>query len=76
VCSNRGATKPEAAKAARQSRGIRLAGWASVNAAHDMPSGTNKVVLGYRLKGIATEGGGKRSGVGGCGGRESNGVGR
>jgi hypothetical protein len=55
---------------------MRLAGWASVNAAHDMPLGTNKVVLGYRLKGIATEGGGKRSGVGGCGGRESNGVGR
>jgi len=45
--SNRCAKKTEAAKAAQQSRGIGLAGQASANAASDMASGTNRVVLGH-----------------------------
>ena len=58
VFSNRCTKKTEAAKAARQIRGIDPAGRASANAATDVASGTNRVMLGHRPEGTATEGGG------------------
>ena len=69
---NKCTKKTEAAKAAGQSRGIRQAGRASANAATDVASGTNRVVLGHRPKGTVKDGGGKRSGVGRCGERGGN----
>jgi len=53
--SNRCAKETEAAKAARQSRGIRPAVHASANAAAGVASGTNRVTLGHRHKRTAKE---------------------
>jgi len=54
--SNRCTKKAEATRAARQCR--KIGQRASTNAATDVASGTNRVVLGPRPKGAAEEGGG------------------